>query len=102
MNSLSETESGLLLKKLNHGIQDQWKISGDKIKKDIIFEDFVTAFKFMSLVAEEAEKLNHHPDWCNSYNRVSIELTTHSAGVLTELDFRLAEKIESIASSDIG
>lgn len=58
------------------------------------FEDFVTAFAFMTEVAFWAEKQNHHPNWSNVYNTVSIELTTHDAGnIITNKDHQLAEKI---------
>ncbi len=99
MNLLSENELKEWLEKLNRGINSEWTIAKTKITKQYKFDDFESAFRFMTRVADEAEKLDHHPDWCNSYNRVSIDLTTHSAGGLTELDFRLAAKIETISSS---
>ena len=50
----------------------------------------------MVRVGLEAEKLDHHPDWCNAYNRVDVHLLTHSAGALTELDVKLAKKMDSL------
>ena len=61
------------------------------------FDDFVVAFGFMTKVALEAEKMNHHPEWSNVYNRVEIRLSTHDAGnVVTDSDRQLAAKIEAI------
>lgn len=76
-----------------------WKLSpdGDSISRSYRFKDFNAAFGFMSRVAMMAEKLDHHPDWRNVYNRVEVELSTHAAGGLTELDFRLAAFMEKAA-----
>ena len=60
------------------------------------FHDFAEAFGFMRKVAEIAEDLDHHPDWFNSWNRVSISISTHSAGGLTALDRKFVEKVESL------
>jgi 4a-hydroxytetrahydrobiopterin dehydratase len=73
-----------------------WALKGHELKKEITFKNFTQAFGFMTLVAFEAEKLNHHPDWKNSYNKVSIVLTTHDAKGLTELDFKLAKHINKL------
>jgi 4a-hydroxytetrahydrobiopterin dehydratase len=69
----------------------------DGIAKSFRFADFGEAFAFMTRVALEAEKADHHPDWTNVWNRVDIFLTTHSAGGLTANDIALARKIEAIA-----
>lgn len=79
---------------LNH-LKD-WKLEGNAIQKEFKFKDFISAFGFMTQVAFHAEKLNHHPDWKNVYNTVSIKLNTHDAGGLTELDFKLAKLINKI------
>jgi 4a-hydroxytetrahydrobiopterin dehydratase len=73
-----------------------WKREGTSIQKEFKFKNFVQAFGFMAQVALEAEKIDHHPDWKNVYNKVSITLNTHDAGGLTELDFKLAAKIDKI------
>lgn len=73
-----------------------WVFEKGVIKKDFKFKNFVEAFSFMTAIALEAEKSDHHPDWSNGYNKVMISLTTHSAGGITQLDFDLADKIESI------
>jgi 4a-hydroxytetrahydrobiopterin dehydratase len=69
----------------------------DAIAKSFKFADFGEAFAFMTRVALEAEKADHHPEWSNVWNRVDILLTTHSAGGLTGKDIGLARKIEAIA-----
>ena len=66
--------------------------------KTFEFKDFTEAFGFMSKVAVEAEKMNHHPFWTNVWNKVSFELTTHDAGnTITDLDRTLAAKIDELA-----
>lgn len=74
-----------------------WQLDGDRLVKDFTFKNFVQAFGFMTQVALHAEALNHHPDWSNCYHRVSVSLTTHDAGGLTALDFKLAAKIDNVA-----
>lgn len=78
------------------GMSD-WKRDGDSIKRTLTFDDFITAFGFMSSVALVAEKMNHHPEWSNVYNRVSVVLSTHDAGGISESDFELARAIDRIA-----
>lgn len=74
-----------------------WKETDNKLKKEYTFSNFKEAFKFMSLVAEKAEELNHHPNWSNCWNAVSIQLSTHDAGdIITPLDYLLAEQIDLI------
>ncbi len=69
----------------------------DAIRRDFHFADFVAAFGFMSKVALLAEKVDHHPEWSNVYNRVDILLTTHDAGGLSVRDIALAEAIDALA-----
>lgn len=73
-----------------------WALVGGKLHRDFQFTDFIGAFGFMSKVALAAEAMNHHPEWCNVYNRVSIDLTTHDAGGISERDFILAARIDAI------
>lgn len=61
------------------------------------FKDFAQAMAFMNAVAEVAERMNHHPEWTNVYNRVNVRLTTHDAGGLTQLDFDLAQAMDALA-----
>jgi 4a-hydroxytetrahydrobiopterin dehydratase len=70
---------------------------GKTIARSFTFADFKQAFEFMVLSAQYAEELNHHPDWSNSWNKVSVELSTHSAGALTELDIQLAKAMDTFA-----
>ena len=60
-------------------------------------KDFAQAMAFMNAVAEVAERMNHHPEWSNVYNRVNVRLTTHDAGGLTHLDFDLARAMDTLA-----
>lgn len=71
-----------------------WRREGDAIRRDLKFADFAEAFGFMARIALVAEKMDHHPDWKNVYNRVEVTLNTHDAGGITELDFALAERID--------
>jgi 4a-hydroxytetrahydrobiopterin dehydratase len=73
-----------------------WSLADGKLRREFKFESFVEAFGFMASAALEAEKMNHHPEWSNVYNRVTVELVTHDAKGITELDFRLAEKINAL------
>ncbi len=75
-----------------------WEYSNNFISKEFKFSNFIDAFEFMKSVAIEAEKLNHHPDWTNVYNRVAVKLSTHSAGGVTEKDIELAKTMERIYS----
>ena len=68
----------------------------DTITKKYLFSNFVDAFGWMCKAALEAEKLNHHPEWSNVFNRVSVTLTSHDANGLTALDLKLAEKLDSL------
>ncbi|MDB4447614.1 4a-hydroxytetrahydrobiopterin dehydratase [Roseivirga sp.] len=75
-----------------------WKEADNKLKRTFEFKNFIEAFSFMTRVAIVAEKMNHHPNWSNVYNTVTIELTTHDAGnVVTDNDRKLAEIIDSVA-----
>ncbi len=69
----------------------------DAIRRSFAFRDFNEAFGFMARAALVAEKMDHHPDWSNSYRKVDVTLSTHSAGGVTELDVKLAEAMDRIA-----
>lgn len=70
--------------------------SRDAITRSIAFTDFAEAFGFMAQVALIAERMNHHPEWTNVYNRVEVTLTTHDAAGLSHRDVELAEAIDAI------
>lgn len=76
---------------------DGWSLRADSnaIEKQFKFKDFSTAFGFMAQIAIKAEKMNHHPEWFNVYNRVDVTLTTHDSGGVTELDIALAEHMNA-------
>jgi 4a-hydroxytetrahydrobiopterin dehydratase len=88
---LDESAIQARIKKLNN-----WRLRNGRLYKEFQFTDFVKAFGFMSSVALLAESLNHHPNWSNVYNKVTIELFTHDVGGITEFDFVLAEKIDGL------
>jgi len=75
-----------------------WSLDGDgKLAREFQFADFSEAWGFMSRVALEAEKMNHHPEWFNVYRTVRVQLNTHDAGGLTELDVDLARRMNALA-----
>jgi len=79
-----------------------WKVAAgdrDAIQRTFRFSDFTAAFGFMTRMALMAEKLDHHPEWFNVYNRVDVTLTTHDAGGVTELDVTLAGLMDMAAKS---
>ena len=73
-----------------------WKYQDDMLSKEFTFNTFVEAFGFMTKVALESEKINHHPNWSNVYSKVSIELTTHDLGGVSHKDIELAKIIERL------
>ncbi|MDX1506100.1 MAG: 4a-hydroxytetrahydrobiopterin dehydratase, partial [Spongiibacter sp.] len=85
---LTEHEIEDALKKL-----PDWQREGDTLRREFQFKNFLDAFAFMTKVAICAEKIDHHPDWSNSYNKVVISLTTHDVGGLSPRDLALAEAI---------
>lgn len=76
-----------------------WRWEANSIKAEFTFVDFKTAFDFMKVVAEAAEKMNHHPDWHNSYNRIGISLRTHDQNAVTDLDVGLSNVISRLYKS---
>jgi 4a-hydroxytetrahydrobiopterin dehydratase len=79
-----------------------WKEADNKLYRSFEFRDFSQAFAFMTRVALEAEKMNHHPLWTNVYNKVDIWLNTHDAGdIVTDKDRKLATKIDALVSETV-
>jgi 4a-hydroxytetrahydrobiopterin dehydratase len=70
-----------------------WGIADGHLHREVEFQNFVEAFGFMAMVALAAEKLNHHPDWSNSYNRVVIDIASHQEGGITDTCFDLATAV---------
>ncbi|HEX8580406.1 MAG TPA: 4a-hydroxytetrahydrobiopterin dehydratase [Allosphingosinicella sp.] len=85
------------------GALPEWRWDGESrcIRRRFTFADFAEAFAFMTRVALAAEKADHHPDWSNSWNRVDVALSTHSAGGLTRLDVELAKVIDRAAGEGV-
>ncbi len=73
-----------------------WSVVNGKLHKEFQFDSFNQAFGFMTRAAMEIEKMNHHPEWFNVYNRITIELTTHDAGGITKNDVNLAKILNSL------
>lgn len=91
MEKLNEQQIANALEKL-----DGWKLEDGFIVKSFQFTNFKEAFAFMTRVAFEAEAQNHHPNWENVYNSVTIRLNTHDAGGITTNDFELAQTVEEV------
>ena len=73
-----------------------WTAQNGKLYKEFVFSDFIEAFGFMTKASLHIEKINHHPEWLNVYNKLSIYLTTHDAGGITANDIKLAKILNSI------
>lgn len=73
-----------------------WKLREGRLYRDLRFAGFPEAFSFMTAMALVSESMNHHPDWKNVYDRVEIELSTHDAGGVSELDLQWAERAEAL------
>ena len=75
----------------------EWSIEGGKLHREYKFPDFIHAFGFMSTAALGIEKMNHHPEWFNVYNRVTVDLMTHDAQGITSKDIDLAKLLDETA-----
>lgn len=92
VKKLTDTELNANLTELSG-----WTVEDGKLHKQFQFNSFVEAFGFMASVALVAESMNHHPEWFNVYNRVTIDLMTHDADGISALDFELAKKVDELA-----
>ena len=92
MNKLTDAEIDAGLTKLSG-----WRVRDAKLHREYKFPDFAHAFGFMATTAPLIEKMNHHPEWANVYNRVTVDLATHDAGGITQKDLDLAMLLEGIA-----
>ena len=77
-------------------LNNNWKLTNNKLHIKIEFKTFKDCFNFMKAIAIESEKLNHHPLWTNEYNKLDIKLFTHDKGKITDLDFKLAKVIDKL------
>ena len=93
---LTDAEIQKNLEQLN-----DWTVENGKLHKEFQFDTFVTAFGFMTQLALLAESMNHHPEWFNVYNRVTIDLMTHDAGGISELDFELAKHADALSHHNL-
>lgn len=93
MKKLSEAQINEQLKNIKG-----WNYENGSITKSFKFNDFKETFSIMTRIAFECEAMNHHPDWENVYNSLKISLNTHDVGGITENDFSLAQKIETIVN----
>tara|TARA_Y100000782_G_C9989336_1_gene183714 strand:+ start:50 stop:352 length:303 start_codon:yes stop_codon:yes gene_type:complete len=75
---------------------DKWVKDDNKIKRTFEFKDFADAFTFMTRMAIEIEKINHHPEWFNVYNKIDVELTTHDIKGISNFDFKLAKIMNDV------
>jgi len=93
VNKLNDTE-------IAEGITalPEWSIVGGKLHREYRFPDFAHAMGFLMTAAPSIERLDHHPEWSNVYNRVTVDLTTHDAGGITRKDLALAALLEGIAN----
>lgn len=73
-----------------------WSVVNGKLHKDYVFDDFVDAVGFMCKAAIHIEKMNHHPEWFNVYNKITVDLVTHDAGGITQNDIALARVLNSL------
>ena len=96
-DKLSTEQIQEALDSLNKGLEKDhhWAIKNQKLTKTFQFKNFIRAFGWMTQIAIWAEKLKHHPEWFNVYNKVEVNLTTHDAGGISHLDFDLATKMEA-------
>ncbi len=76
----------------------QWSVVDGKLHRELTFRDFNEAFGFMARAALGAEKLDHHPDWSNSWNKVVVDIVSHAVGGVTDRCFALAERFEALAT----
>ena len=92
MNNLTPDEIASALTAL-----PAWSVVHKKLHREYTFADFIHAFGFMATAAIAIEKMNHHPEWSNVWNRVTVDLTTHDSGGITANDVKLAQLLEKLA-----
>ena len=98
VEKLSEQQVAQELAEINQALAEdkQWQIVDGKLVKQFVFKNFIQAFGWMTQVAIHAEKLIHHPEWSNVWNKVDVALVTHDAGGISELDFKMIKRMEKL------
>lgn len=98
---LSSSQIQVALLEINSTLpeKEQWVLEDGKLTKLFMFKSFISAFGWMSQVAIWSEKMNHHPEWSNIYNKVNVKLVTHDVNGISDLDIKLANKMEMITQS---
>ena len=99
MGRPAQLSSQAIEEALAEGSLSGWSVVNAKLRREFKFGDFVSAFGFMTRSALVAEKMDHHPEWFNVYNRVEVDLTTHDAGGITTLDLALARAMNELAAA---
>ena len=98
VEKLSEQQVAQELAEINQALAEdkQWQVVDGKLVKQFVFKNFIQAFGWMTQVAMHAEKLIHHPEWSNVWNKVDVALVTHDAGGISELDFKMIKRMEKL------
>lgn len=96
---LTDTDIQNALRQLNTEATQRWRLQEKALLADWVFADFLQAMAFMQEVAAVAHRSDHHPEWSNVYNRVSVRLTTHDSGGVTQSDVALAQAMNSISQA---
>lgn len=98
VTKLEQLQIDTLLTEVNDTLptEQHWQIIDGKLYKQFVFTNFIQAFGWMTQVAMHAEKLIHHPEWSNVWNKVDVYLVTHDAGGLSELDFKMVKRMEKL------
>lgn len=98
---LSSSQIQVALLEINSTLteKEQWVLEDGKLTKLFMFKSFISAFGWMSQIAIWSEKMNHHPEWSNIYNKVNVKLVTHDVNGISDLDIKLANKMEMITQS---
>ncbi|MFT7664147.1 MAG: 4a-hydroxytetrahydrobiopterin dehydratase [Planctomycetota bacterium] len=91
VTKLTSSEIELKLIALNAKGPVEWRFENDGLTANLVFQSFPAVFVFMAKVAEVINRLDHHPDWRNLYNKLDVRLSTHSVGGVSRLDFEMAE-----------
>lgn len=96
MTAFNNNDIQKALGQLNLSCKPEWKLVDGTLHKSFKFNNFIEAFGWMSKVAIAAEKMDHHPEWSNVYNKVDVNLVTHDANGITQKDFELANQMEAL------